>query len=336
MALEWVKSYFSERTQFVELNNVRSAPQGISCGVPQGSILGPLFFILYVNDLNNASLLDAILFADDTNLFISHNDPVYLINTLNGELNKLSTWFAANRLSLNLAKTNFMVFKPWQKKQSFEFQVFINEQPILHVSETMFLGVFLDDNLTWKSHISLSASKLSKSIGIIHKSGFFLSTHSLRTLYNSMILPYLYYYNLAWGGTYKSNLQRIVILQKRALRIVSNSTYDAHTGPIFKELKLLKFHDIHSFQLGIFMFSFKYSTLPSKFNNFFLLNSQIHNYNTRNAQSFRLPLCRTNTRKFSIYFQGPKFYNSLNSDITSSSSSASFKRKLKEFLLSKY
>ena len=159
----------------------------------------------------------------------------------------------------------------------------------------------------------------------------FLSIHSLRTLYNSMILPYLYYCNLAWAGTYKSNLQRIVTLQKRALRIVSNSTYIAHTGPIFKELKLLKFHDIHSFQLGTFMFSFENSTLPSKFNNFFLLNSQIHNYNTRNAQSFRLPLCRTNTRKFSIYFQGPNFYNSLNSDITSSPSSASFKRKLKEF-----
>ena len=91
LALEWVKSYFSERKQFVEFNNVRSSPQEISCGVPQGSILGPLFFILYVNDLNNASMLDAILFADDTNLFISHSDPVYLINTLNREFNKLST-----------------------------------------------------------------------------------------------------------------------------------------------------------------------------------------------------------------------------------------------------
>ena len=85
-----------------------------------------------------------------------------------------------------------------------------------------FLGVFLDDNLTWKRHISLLASKLSKSIGIIHKSRFFLSTQSLRTLYNSTILPYLYYCNLAWGGTYKANLQRIVILQKRALRIVKS------------------------------------------------------------------------------------------------------------------
>ena len=103
--------------------------------------------------------------------------------------------------------------------------------------------------LTWKPHISLLASKLSKSIGIIHKSRFFLSTQSLRTLYNSMILPYLYYCNLAWGGTYKANLQRIVILQKRALRIVNNSTYDANTSLIFKELQLLKFRDIHSFQL---------------------------------------------------------------------------------------
>ena len=141
--------------------------------MPQGSILGPLFFILYVNDLNNASLLDVILFADDTNLFISHNDPVYLNDTLNRELNNLSTWFTANRLSLNLSKTNFMVFKPRQKKQLFEFYVCINEQPIPRACETMFLGVFVDDNLSSKSQISLLASKLSKSIGIIHKSRFF-------------------------------------------------------------------------------------------------------------------------------------------------------------------
>ena len=255
-----------------------------------------------------------------------------------------------------MQKKNFRIIKAnffdWLNFNEIEWSSFIRHSfscPRLELKKKMkncsvqnrswndsFLGVFLDDNLTWKRHISLLASKLSKSIGIIHKSRFFLSTQSLRTLYNSMILPYLYYCNLAWGGTYKANLQRIVILQKRALRIVNNSTYDANTSPIFKELKLLKFRDIHSFQLGFFMFSLKNSTLPSKFNNLFLINSQIHNYNTRNAHLFRLPLCRTNTRQFSIYFQGPKFYNSLNSTITGSSSSASFKRKLKEFLLSTY
>ena len=103
---------------------------------------------------------------------------------------------------------------------------------------------------------------------------------SWSTIVQFNILPYLYYCNLAWGGTYKANLQRIVILQKRALRIVNNSTYDANTSPTFKEHKLLKFRDIHSFQLGFFMFLPKNSTLPSKFNNLFLINSQIHNYNT--------------------------------------------------------
>ena len=182
----------------------------------------------------------------------------------------------------------------------------------------MFLGVLLDDNLTWKPHISLLiASKLSKSIGLSFINlDFFLSTQSLRTLYNSMILPYLYHCNLAWGGTYEANLQRIVILQKHALRKVNNSSYDANTSPIFKELKLLKFHDIHSCQLGFFMFSLNNSTLPSKFNNLFQINSQIHNY-------IRLPLYRTNTRQFSVYFQGPKFYNLLNSSITALPSSAS-------------
>ena len=128
---------------------------------------------------------------------------------------------------------------------------------------------------------------------------------SWSTIVQFNILPYLYYCNLAWGGTYKANLQRIVILQKRALRIVNNSTYDANTSPTFKEHKLLKCRDILSFQLGFFMFSLNNSTLPSKFKNLFLIKSQIHNYSTRNAHSFRLPLWRTNTRQLSIYFQGP-------------------------------
>ena len=113
VALDWVRSYLSNRLQFVQFNGQCSSPQTICCGVPQGSILGPLFFLLCINDLNNVStLVELILFADDTNLFMSHKDPVCLAASLNYELNKLSTWFKANKLSLNLKKTNFMLFKP--------------------------------------------------------------------------------------------------------------------------------------------------------------------------------------------------------------------------------
>ena len=148
-----------------------------------------------------------------------------------------------------------MEFKPRQKKHSSDFSVVINERTIAQVNETVFLGVVLDENLTWKSHISSLAIKISKSIGIMFRSSFFLSTSSLRMLYNSMILHYLNYCHLVWGSAYKSNLQRIVILQKRVIRIVDKSYYNARTEPIFKKLNLLKFQDIHLLHLGQFMCS---------------------------------------------------------------------------------
>ena len=155
-------------------------------------------------------------------------------------------------------------------------------------------------------------------------------------LYNSMILPYLNYCNLVWGSAYKSNLQRIVILQKRVIWIVDKSYSNAHTEPIFKKLNLLKFQDIHLLHLGQFMFSFKNSILPRKFENIFTTNNQIHNYNTRHANSFRLPLCRTNIRQLSVFYQGPKFFNSLSPEITGSSSLASFRKKLKSSIIINY
>ena len=152
--------------------------------------------------------------------------------------------------------------------------VTINETTIAQVNETIFLGVVLDNNLTWKSHISSLAVKISKSIGIIFRSSFYLSTPSLRMLYNVMILPYLNYCNLVWGSTYKANLQRIVILQKRVIRIVNKAYYNAHTEPIFKKLNLLKFQDIHLMHLGQFMFSFKNAPLPRNFENRLTINIQ--------------------------------------------------------------
>ena len=228
--MDWVRSYLSNRLQFVQFNGQCSSPQTISCGVPQGSILGPLFFLLYINDLNNvSSLVELILFVDDTNLFMSHKDPVYLAASLNSELNKLSTWFKANKLSLNLKKTNFMLFKPRQKRYHFPMQVCINEQRIEQVKETVFLGVVLDEHLSWKLHISQVARKISKSIGVINRARFFLPKPCLKTLYYCLVYPYLHYCIIVWGSTYKTNLRRLVSLQKRVIRIISKSTFDSHS-----------------------------------------------------------------------------------------------------------
>ena len=142
---------------------------------------------------NVSTLVEPILFADDTNLFMSHKDPVYLAASLNSELNKLSTWFKANKLSLNLKKTNFMLFKPRQKRYHFPMQICINEQRIEQVKETVFLGVVLDEHLSWKPHISQVARKISKSIGVINRARFFLPKPCLKTVYYCLVYPFLYY-----------------------------------------------------------------------------------------------------------------------------------------------
>ncbi len=333
LALDLIKSYLSDRMQYVQYNQTGSIRQNISCGVPQGSILGPLLFLLYINDLANVSkLLTIILFADDTNIFYSHNDPATLIRVLKEETEKLSEWFKANKLSLNLDKTKYMLFSPKQKKARLNINLFINNHEITQVSEIVFLGVVLDQHLSWKPQIAQVANKISKSIGVIYKSSFYLFKESMHTLYFSLVYPYLYYCNLVWASTYQSNLHRIILLQKRAVRVLSRSNFDAHTDPIFKELHIIKFRDICSLQIGQFMFSYKHGLLPASFDTFFTLNSEIHNYLTRNAKSFHLPLCRTNICQFSIRYQGPKFFNSLGDEIVNSVSFQSFTFRLKAYL----
>ena len=179
-----------------------------------------------------------------------------------------------------------MLFKSKQKKKSLNINLVINNCEIKQVNEVVFLGVILDEHLSWKPQIAHVANKISKSIGIIFKSSFYLFKESMRTLYFSLVYPYLYYCNLVWASAYQSNLYRIILLQKRVVRILGGCSFDAHTDPIFKELRILKFHHICSLQIGQFMFSYKLGLLPTNFDSFFILNKDVHSYSTRNANFF--------------------------------------------------
>ena len=142
-------------------------------------------------------------------------------------------------------------------------------------------------------------------------------------------------YSLGFRPT-KTNLRRLVILQKRIIRVINKSHFNAHTDPIFKDLGILKFNDIHLLQLGHFMYSYKDSFLPPRFKNNFSQSNQFHSYSTRNSLTYHLPYCRANTKKFSPFFQGPRFFNSLDNKVINSQSLSSFKKKLNIKLLSKY
>ena len=165
--------------------------------------------------------------------------------------NYLTSLTGAKPISfLLISKTNFILFKPRQKRQTLDINVEISQCAIGRVKETAFLGVILDENLTWKPYIGNVSGKISKSIGIIYNASFCLPTTYLCTMYFCLVYPYLVYCISVWGSTYPSNLSRIFLLQKKVIRIISKSAFDAHTEPIFKQLKILKLSDIYRSQIG--------------------------------------------------------------------------------------
>ena len=212
----------------------------IKCGVPQGSILGPLFFILYINDLPRASkLTEPLLFADDTSIFFSNSNPNCLENVLSNELLNIDIWLKCDKLSINVQKTSHVIFRPSQRKVNHNFSLSFGGQPLTQSNVTKFLGVYLDEHLTWKYHINFVCKQIAKSVGILSRTRFYLSCKTKLMLYYTLIYPYITYCNSTWSSTYVSNFNRIYYLPKRAVRAVTNSDYRSHTAPLFSKLKIL-------------------------------------------------------------------------------------------------
>ena len=173
----------------------------MKCGVPQGSILGPLLFLFYVNDLKNASsVLDPIMFADDTNLFYAHSNIQKLFSTMNEELASINQWFTSNKLSLNAKKAKYSCFQKPIKKDDIPLmlpKLTISNHVIERQEFIKFLGVLLDENLNWKEHIKHTENKIAKNVGLLYKARPFLERNALLALYYSYIQAYINYVNIA-------------------------------------------------------------------------------------------------------------------------------------------
>ena len=217
-ALSWFKSYLINRKQVVSINGVLSSELTVNNGVPQGSVLGPILFLLYINDISNSSkILDFFLFADDTSLLYSNKNMDELEYTLNRELTQIQEWLLCNKLSLNITKSNFIIFHSPKFKIPFSPTIKIDNEPIIEKDHTKYLGVIIDKHLTWKQQIATIKTKLAKTLGIIFKAKYYASPLVLKQIYYSFFYPYLNYAILLWGNAYSTLLNPIRILQKRLL-----------------------------------------------------------------------------------------------------------------------
>jgi hypothetical protein len=305
------ESYLTNRQQYVECDGYKSKLLPIQTGVPQGSILGPIFFLIYVNDFDRSTnMFRFIMYADDTTLLttlssVNADEMTSVEQAMNYELQKVSDWLKVNKLSLNISKTHFMIFRP-RNKHIPNINLFIDSNPLIQVSNFDFLGIQIDETLSWKNHLFKIQMKVSKVSGIMNRLKHYLPTETLLVIYNSLILPHFLYGILLWG--WKSS--RLNKLQKRVIRIITMSKRNAHSNPLFKKCNILKLEDIFQLQEWKFYFKFKKGVLPHYFMQFtFPRQLDFHPHSTRNRHLLIIPSLKYEFSKTSIKNRLPKLIN---------------------------
>ena len=267
------------------------------------------------------------MFANDTNLLFADRNLKSLETVVNVELMNVYDWLASNKLSLNVKKTNFVIFHPSQKRINYKVNLKIYDNNRKHFiclerkDYVKYLGVLIDSNLTWKHHISHTASKISKSVGIICRLRHLAPFSTLPYIYRSLIYPYLSYGLVAWGQAAKSHMEKILILQKRVVRLMNFAIYNSHAVPYFVtanfmpitanvrpinmlyvKLSSLLMHDVHN------------NLIPSNLSDMFTLSHQIHNHNqtrSSSAGNYYINCSRLNQHENSFSRIGCKIWNSI-------------------------
>ena len=325
LPLELVRNYFCNRSQRVRIGEELSSTTTPTIGLPQGSVLSSIFFLLFINDLPQFSqMVSTILYADDTTLSLRNNSANILIQNCNEQLSNFYDWSTANRLTINTDKTFYMIFTNRKLDPNIP-PVTISSIPIHRKTTEKFLGVVVDEGLKFGGHVGMLCAKVSRSVGVLYRLRDYLPLKTLISLYYSFIYPYLIYCNLIWGSTFQTHLKPLEILQKKAIRNINRAPYVSHTNQLFIRNKLLKLKDINLFYQSIHVYK--------SYSNFSPL---LHPYATRNSSNLNPTFQRTVGTQRSLSYSAPSVWNRLPAHIREAPSLAIFKRMLKTYLIDQY